>query len=121
MAGIMLLKDKKIIIYRRTVEKDSEGFGTAKYTPIHSGRLWAYARQLSAGEFLSGKAVWQSEEMLFVLNFRNDINPADCFIEYRGVFYNITRVDAFDGYKGDLRVYAGRLPSQPDVEDILER
>ena len=35
-------------------------------------------------------------QMLFVLNWRPDLDP-DCFIEYRGVFYNVTRVDTFEG------------------------
>ena len=115
----MLLKDKKIIVYKKTTIKDSEGFATAKYTPLHAGRLWAYVRQLSASEFWAAKAVQQSEEMLFVVNFRDDVT-ADCFIEYKGVFYDVNRVDTFEGYKEDLRIYAAKLATQPKAGDILE-
>ena len=113
------LKDKKIVIYRRINTKDSEGFSTATYTPIHAGQLWAYVRQLSASEFYAAKAVQQSEEMLFVVNWRRDITP-DLYIRYRGVFYNITRVDTFEGYKEDLKVYAARLATQPGAGDVGE-
>lgn len=113
------LKDKKIILYRAEHIKDNEGFSTTKYTPIHPGRLWAYVRQLSAAEFMAAHAVHQTEEMIFVVNWRPDLDP-DCFIEYKGVFYNVTRVDTFEGYKEDLRVYAARLAIQPGAGDVVE-
>ena len=115
----MQLKDKKIIIYSKSTVKDKEGFSTTKYTPLHKGRLWAYVRQLSAGEFWAAKAVQQSEEMLFILNFRRDVT-ADCFIEYKGVFYDVKRVDTFEGYKQDLKVYAAMCATQPTAGDILD-
>ena len=111
------LKDKKIILYRAEHVKDSAGFATTMYKPIHAGRLWAYVRQLSAKEFMAARAVQQSEEMLFVINWRRDVD-AYCFIEYKGVFYNVTRVDTFEGYKEDLRVYAARLGSQPGEGEV---
>ena len=114
------LKDKKIIIYKKTTIKDNEGFSTPVYTAIHAGRLWAYVRQLSASEFWASAALQQREEMFFAVNWRNDINAFDCFIEYKGVFYNITRVDTFEGYKEDLKLYAARLASQPEQGEIVE-
>jgi hypothetical protein len=51
------LKDKKVIIYRKTTVKDSAGFATTKYIPIHDGRIWAYVRQLSAGEYYAAAAL----------------------------------------------------------------
>jgi len=111
------LKDKKIILYRAEHVKDSAGFATALYKPLHPGRLWAYVRQLSAKEFMAARAVQQSEEMLFVINWRRDVD-ADCFVEYRGVFYNVTRVDTFEGYKEDLRVYGARLGGQPGEGEV---
>ena len=59
----------------------------------------------------------KDEEMLFVLNWRPDLDP-DCFIEYRNIFYNITRVDPFEGYKEDLKLYAARLAAQPKPGDV---
>jgi len=103
------LKDKKIILCKKTTVKDSAGFSAPIYTAIHPGRLWAYVRQLSAREFFAAKAVQQTEEMLFTINWRNDINAADTFIEYKGILYDITRVDTFEGYKEDLKIYAVAL------------
>jgi hypothetical protein len=57
--------------------------------------------------------------MFFTINWRQGVNAADCFIEYRGVFYDITRVDTFEGYKEDLKLYAALLASQPKPGDIL--
>ena len=105
------LKDKKIVLHRKERIKDSAGFGVDKYIPIHEGKLWAYVRQLSAKEFYSAKAVQQTEEMLFTINWRNDINAADTFIEYKGVMYDITRIDTFEGYKEDLKIYAAAIGS----------
>jgi hypothetical protein len=56
--------------------------------------------------------------MLFVLDWRDDVSATECFIEYRGVFYDVTRVDAFEGTKDDLRVYAAWLASQPRMGDV---
>jgi len=81
------LKDKKIVLRRKERIKDSAGFGVDKYTPIHEGKLWAYVRQLSAGEFYGAKAV----------------------------MYNITRIDTFEGYKEDLKIYAAALPGTAAV------
>jgi SPP1 family predicted phage head-tail adaptor len=112
------LKDKKIIIYKKSTVKDSAGFSTTKYKPLHPGRLWAYVRQLSANEFYVAKAVQQTEEMFFTINWRNDVNPADCSIEYKGIFYGITRVDTFEGYKEDLKLYASKIATQPKPGDL---
>ncbi len=112
------LKDKKVIIYRKTTVKDSAGFATTKYIPVHAGRIWAYVRQLSAGGFYAAAALQQKEEMFFTVNWRNDITAADCFVEYKGVMYDITRIDTFEGYKEDLKLYAALLASQPKPGDI---
>lgn len=39
------------------------------------------------------------------MNWRNDIDK-DMRIEYNGKFYDITRIDVFEGYKEDLKVFA---------------
>jgi hypothetical protein len=53
--------------------------------------------------------------MLFTINWRNDINAADTFIEYRGVLYDITIIDTFEGYKEELKIYAAALPGAATV------
>jgi hypothetical protein len=39
---------------------------------------------------------------------------------YKGVFYNITRVDTFEGYKEDLKLYAAQLATQPKPGNVEE-
>ena len=63
-------------------------------------------------------AVQQSEEILFILNWTSLIDM-NCFVEHKGVFYDVKRVDTFEGYKRDLRVYAGRLQTQPKPDDVV--
>lgn len=105
MAKGNVLKDKKITIYKTMGSQNEVGDWIANYQPIHPGRLWAYARQLSAKEYLAAAAVQNKEEMLFTVNWRADITP-QMFIEYKGVWYDIKRVDTFEGYKESLHLYA---------------
>jgi len=107
------LKDKKIIIYKKIVGKDSAGFAIESYKPIHPGKLWAYVRQLSASEYYASMALQQKEEMFFTINWRNDINPKEHYILYKDMLYDITRIDTFEGYKDDLKVYAILYDSKP--------
>jgi head-tail adaptor len=114
------LKDKKVILYKTERIKDSEGFATTFYRPIHGGKLWAYFRQLSGSEVFLSMNLKMTEEVLFSINWRNDIQPVTHFLSYKDIFYNITRIDTFEGYKDDLKLYASRLTSQPDKDKILE-
>ena len=47
------------------------------------------------------------EECLFQINYRADIDTTHG-IRYKGILYDITRVDVFEGYKGDLTLYCKR-------------
>ena len=47
------------------------------------------------------------EEVLFTINWRSDITTAHV-IRFGGVLWNITRVDTFEGYKGDISLYCNR-------------
>lgn len=42
--------------------------------------------------------------MLFTINYRDDVTTA-CFVEYKGVKYNVNRIDTFEGYKQDITLY----------------
>ncbi len=57
--------------------------------------------------------------MFFTVNRSNDITAADCFAEFKGVFYGITRIVTFEGCKEDLKLYAALLASQPRPGDIV--
>ena len=118
MAKGNVLKDKKITIYKKVITEDSIGGQITKYQPIHPGKLWAYVRQLSATEYFAAAAVQNKEEMLFTVNWRPDITP-QMYIEYKGVWYDIKRVDTFEGYKENLHLYASQTLRPPDPDDII--
>lgn len=99
------LKDKKIQIIKKFSGKTPNGFPVNEYRPIHPGTLWAYFRHLSGNEFFSSAMINANEEVLFAINWRNDLDT-DLIIQYKGVFYDITRIDSYEGYKDDLRLYA---------------
>ncbi len=100
----MKLKDKKIEILAVTYTNDPDGFPIETLTPI-SPPVWAYFRQLSGKEVYAAMCVQATEEVQLVINWRGDITTAHV-IRYKGVLYDITRVDTFEGYKQDLTLYA---------------
>ena len=95
----MKLKDKKIEILAVTHTQDPEGYSIETLTPI-APPMWAYFRQLSGKEVCAAMSVQAVEEVQFVINWRNDINTRHIF-RFRGVDYDITRVDTFEGYKAN--------------------
>lgn len=116
-----MLKDKKIMIYDLVMGENSLGNLTTKgYRPIHPGKLWAYARQLSQTERFVAAQISTTEEMLFVINWRSDIENY-MKILYKGEWYDITRIDTFEDYKQDLKIYAktAKGGSRPHDENIL--
>jgi SPP1 family predicted phage head-tail adaptor len=100
----MKLKDKKIEIWGFTEDINDHGFPVEVWKPIHEGTLWAYYRQLSGREFYASAMVNSTEEVVFSINWRNDLNT-DLLIKYAGKFYDITRIDDYEGYKKDLNIY----------------
>lgn len=101
----MKLKDKKIELLKQVHIRDAEGFTTTTLEPVAT--VWAYFRQLSGKERFTGYATVAEEEALFQISYRTDITTAH-IIRYRGIDYNITRIDTFEGYKEDLTLYAKR-------------
>lgn len=115
------LKDKKIKVYRKTTGPNEVGIPTTQYKPIHPGTLWAYFRQLSGREVFEAKAVQVTEEVLFVVNWHQLITPdmtTALYIEYKGRWYNITRIDPFEDYKNDIQIYA-QLGKRPTADTIV--
>ena len=100
----MKLKDKKIEILAVTHTQDPEGYSIETLTPI-SPPMWAYFRQLSGKEVYAAMSVQATEEVLFIIGYRADITTRH-IVRYKGVDYDITRVDVFEGYKSDLTLYA---------------
>ena len=50
-----------------------------------------------------------------MLNYRADVAVTD-LVEYAGRYYEITRVDTEDDYKGDLYVYAKDAAEPASIE-----
>lgn len=110
-----LLKDKKIEILEGRNVAEPGGMPRFEWVPIHEGKLWAYVRQLSAREYYAAMAVQAEEEMLFIINWRNDITT-DMIIKYKNRYFNIIRIDTFEGYKGDIKIYAtGGYEDKPPI------
>lgn len=104
------LKDKKIVIYKKGEFTDEDGFQTEGYMPIHAQpSLWAYFKQLSATLTYLNDSTQSKEECLFRINWLDyvrNVNPSNLAIGYRGLVYNVTRVDPYEDYKRDLVLYA---------------
>lgn len=114
------LKDKKIIIYFYT-GVNVGGVLEKQYKPIHPGTLWAYVRQLSMQEFIAANAQQLSEDMIFQVNWREDLKPNSAgvaFVVYKGRWYDVGRIDTFEGYKEDIKLYA-KTASKPKDSEIV--
>jgi SPP1 family predicted phage head-tail adaptor len=98
------LKDKKIELFKTEYTRDNVGQSIPNLVSITPTPIWAYFRQLSGQEYFAAASTQSTEEVLFTINWRNDI---DTYIQvkFRGKFYNITRIDPFEGNKTDLNLY----------------
>ena len=100
----MKLKDKKIEIMETQVVTDSIGNRIKQLVTVAT--VWAYFRQLS-GDEIYRVTTQVNEEVMFRINYRADITTTHV-IRYKGILYNITRVDVYEGYKSDLTLYCKR-------------
>ena len=105
----MKLKDKKIDLVAFNSIINENGYPVTVETTI--ARVWAYFRQLSGNEYFSANAEQVREEVLFQINYREDVNTG-CCVRYNGVLYDITRIDNFEGRKEDLKLYCARRARQ---------
>ena len=102
----MKLKDKKITIMGNIPGENDLGDPIVIRGPIPGGEnIWAYVRHTSGREYYAAKQVAAEEEMIFEINWRDDVTPKN-WIVYKGQEYDITRIDDFEGYKDTLRIYA---------------
>lgn len=106
----MKLKDKKIELLQQVTTRDNEGFAQTTLQPV-GAPVWAYFRQLSGKEVFAAATINYKGEVLFTINYRSDITTAHV-VRYKGVLYDITRVDTFEGYKEDLSLYCSRRARQ---------
>lgn len=108
-SGQYFKKDKKVKLVTESSTQDSMGFPVTTYRYITNQALWAYTSQLSQDQIFAAAAYGVSETRLFVLNYRNDLEVYD-FIEYKEKYYQITRLDTTDDYKGELFIYVKDAP-----------
>lgn len=110
-------KDKKVKIIKATKTVNALGQMSNGYQYITNQSLWAYADQLSQTQVFNAKAYGDEESYFFVLNYREDLTIYH-YIEYKGKYYNITRIDTSDDYKTDLFIYAKDTPKGELPHDI---
>lgn len=96
-------KDKQIKLIKRTAASNAGGYAKVTYRYL-TGLIWAYTRQLSQDQTYAAHAHMTEEERYFVVNYRNDLVLYD-LVEYKGVFYSITRLDTQDDYNTELFIY----------------
>lgn len=104
MKGQYFMKDKQIKLIKRTAASNAGGYARVTYQYMTEGFIWAYTRQLSQDQMYAAHAHMTEEERFFVVNYRNDLKLYD-MVEYKGVFYSITRLDTQDDYNTDLFIY----------------
>lgn len=102
-----MLKDKKITIYRLSTVKDNCGGETSQYT-AYTTNIWAYYRQLSTKEIDSSFTGGFTENNLFCVNYRSDLQKEDV-IKFKSKYYEITRIDNYEGYKDDIKIYVKEI------------
>lgn len=90
------LKDKKIELLRKDEEQVEKRITV----------LWAYYRQASSNEKYTAMTYKYQIDAIFVINYREDINPLTDVIKFRGKKYAITSVDDYEGGKKDLKIMA---------------
>lgn len=112
--GQYFLKDKKAQIYN--YYKDGTTDGGEYWKPVSLYPLWCYTKQLTQQPF-GTVATLDDESRLFVFNYRNDVYQYD-YIHYRHQWFEITRVDTKDDYRGELFVYVKNLKYPPVSNSI---
>ncbi len=121
-SGLYFRKDKKAQVYKyHEGGYDEEGFATVGYyTPIAKAPLWCYSKQLSQVQLYASHTFWNDETRFFVFNYRDDIEQGDT-LHYltKDQWYEVTRVDTTDDYKGELFVYVKNLKRPLDDAEIL--
>ena len=116
------LKDKKAQIYKRIMNGTNPGGYPypPTYYPIATAPIWCYAKQLSQSDIYKAMAIGVDESRLFVFNYYPNVDVFD-IVQYKGKWYEITRVDTTDDYKSDLFVYvqnakSGNIPKDNQIK-----
>ena len=112
------LKDKKAEIFKRHEMRDMMGGASVSYRSISPAPLWCYTRQLSQELIFTIRAHDMKEKRYFVFNYRDDVAVGD-LVRYRDTWYEATRVDTQDDYRGDLFVYVKDCDDIPKHGEVM--
>lgn len=121
-----ILKDKRIRLCGVVKTYDSAGFDTNSYMPLHEGdgTMWAYYRVAGGSVYWASDALQTKCDAVFVINYDAIVAHTPAFgslcIEYAGALWTVTRVDAFEGYRRDLTLYATRKSSSGGMSPLVE-
>lgn len=119
--NIYYKKDKKAQIYKR-VKGQVDEYGDVQdgYRPVAPSPLWCYTKQLTQQQKYIAQSMSVDETRLFVFNYRQGVELYDKVL-YKGVWYEVTRVDTTDDYNGELFVYVNDCPrgSKPSDDELL--
>lgn len=101
------LKDKKLSLWDyATISSKKTYFSTARL-------IWTYYAHNGGSASISGTALKFYDEnaaAIFVINRRTV--KIGMLIVYNHKIYQITRIDDYEGYKGDIRIYAKLASNQ---------
>jgi len=118
--GLFFLKDKKAMIFRAKSTQDSLGIWKSKYYPIARSDLWCYTRQLSEQQIFNAAQYYQNETRMFVFNYREGVTATGTYVRYAGTWYEITRLDYPDDYKGgEMFVYVKEYTGIIKDSDVM--
>lgn len=103
------LKDKKVVVYKKMTIKDKSGFQTTGYMPIHpTANIWGYFKELNAYLTYASQTTTAKEESQVAIGYTEALKrqyPQDYYVLFDNVLYQVTRVDNYEGYKTDLRLF----------------
>ena len=105
------LKDKKLSVWEYTTTT-SYGTTVKKYVKKYS-KIWAYYRHNGGNATLTGSALKVYDEnaaALFIINKREI--KIGWLIVFNHKIYEITRIDDYEGYADDLKIYCKLATSQ---------
>lgn len=120
-SNIYYKKDKKVKLITSYSRQNEYGQYVKGYKYLSNSSFWAYTNQLSQSQTFEAATYGNDEIRLFVLNYRDDLKLYD-YVEYKGKYYSITRLDTKDDYKTELYVYVkdtakGDTPSKIEPAD----
>lgn len=118
--GLFYLKDKKAEIFKATVTRDSYGNSVKVYRPISPATLWCYTRQLTQEQIFGAAHYYENETRIFVFNYRDGVTATGSYIRYAGTWFEVTRVDVPEDYKGaEMFIYATECKTAIKESSVL--